>query len=128
MSSHWGFNCSCHLCVKGGSRDDTARTKIRYLRAAAFKAISVRELDRAKAYLNELVRAIEAEDMPPLLAEPYEALFRVYQALGEADQAQMYASLLLDVRDQYGRLEIGDRDADLAELLQGSGSLGTPKA
>ncbi|PKS12359.1 hypothetical protein jhhlp_001659 [Lomentospora prolificans] len=127
LQSHWGFTCTCPLCTSHTTDSDTARTKLRYIRAAANKAISVRDLDRAVSYLEELVRVIREEDMPSLLADPYEALAQVLWVRGEKEEATRYAGLLVDVEDEYGRLEVRDRETALEKVLRGLGPLGGEK-
>jgi len=51
----------------------------------------------------------------------------VHWVLGEEDDAMRYLTLKLDVMDEYGRLEVPDREAEVRETIERLGPLGARK-
>lgn len=68
--------------------------------------------------LTRLAEGFELEGLWPLLQDIYHVLATVSLLMGRRKEAEEYVIMKLDVRDEYGRLEVGDRGAELEEEMK----------
>lgn len=121
LQKNWGFTCTCPLCTAPPSQlsaDDARRSALKGLEEEAIAAIHARDLPFAKDALTRLAESFAAEGMWPLLQDIYHVLATVCWVMGQQDEAVGYVERKLDVRDDYARLEVGDRTAELEEEMR----------
>lgn len=68
--------------------------------------------------LTRLAEEFEAEGLWPPLHDIYHVLATVSWLMGRHEEAEAYMVRKLDLRDDYGRLEVGDRVAELEEEMR----------
>lgn len=68
--------------------------------------------------LMRLTAEFEAEGLWLLLQDIYHVLATVSWLMGRHEEAEAYIVRKLDVRDDFGRLEFGDRAAELEEEMR----------
>ena len=121
LEKTWGFNCTCPLCASPPATlaaDDALRLSFKELEGEAISAINARNFPVAIEKLTRLAEGFEEEGLWPLLQDIYQALATVSWFMGEQEEVERYVVPKLDIRDDYGRLEVGDRGAELAEEMR----------
>lgn len=68
--------------------------------------------------LTKLAAGFEEEGLWPLLQDIYQVLATVSWLMGNREETEQYIVRKLDIRDDYGRLEVGDRGAELVEEMK----------
>lgn len=89
--------------------------------AEAISAIHSRDFPVANERLTELAEGFMGEGLWPLLQDIYQVLATLYNAMGRREDAVGYLEKKLDVKDDYGRLEVVDRRVSLEEEMRGLG-------
>ena len=93
------------------------------LEGQAISAINAKDLPTAVDKLKRLAEAFVAECFWPLLQDIYQVLATVSWVMGRREDAVGYMEKKLDIRDDYGRLEMGTRGEDLEEEMRWVGRL-----
>ncbi|SPO05554.1 uncharacterized protein DNG_08241 [Cephalotrichum gorgonifer] len=120
LRKNWNFTCTCPLCTSPPSTlsaNDALRRKLQGVEADAISAIRARDLPAAMDNLRVLEAGFVAEGLWPLLQDIYQVLATVCWAMGKREDAVGYLQRKLDMRDGYGRLEVGDRGLELGEEI-----------
>ena len=121
LHKNWKFTCTCPLCTSPPgqlSADDAKRISLKDLEEQAIAAIHAKELPAALDALTRLADGFSEEGLWPLLQDIYHVLATVSWVLGRRDEAAGYVGRKLDVRDDYARLEVGDRAVEFEEEMR----------
>lgn len=103
----WGFTCTCELCTAPAAvaaRLDQGRKKIMQIKHQIIDDLDGLNLHAAIEHLEELINNLLAEPggyLVPLLREPYDALAKLYRALGNKEMAEEYLHKKLDISEKY---------------------------
>ena len=68
--------------------------------------------------LSRLVDGFKKEGLWPLLQDIYHVLATVSWVMGRQEEAVGFVNMKLDIKDDYGRLEVGDRNSDVEEEMK----------
>jgi hypothetical protein len=96
---------------------DARRKRIEDARQEISDSWKAGRSQRAIEIGHEVLDLLEKEELAPMSSGMYANLVRMYLALGEREEAEMYGELALDVLRNHGHLG-PDEDWDLERLLE----------
>jgi hypothetical protein len=117
----WGFNCTCQLCTapeESRIAHDQHLTSLLDHKNSLRDALRKRDANAAIDLLKRNIELLAEAESASLRIEPYGSLSRIYWAMGDKDNAEMYAHMALDLAEKYEFLEVRNRTKDIRNVLE----------
>ena len=116
----WGFECQCSLCAgpkEALEASDRRRSEIADLKEEVVSVLQKGRFYRAIKITKDIIRLMETEGLTPLLSTQYDTIGRIYWAINDKVNAEVYARKRVDMLVKFGFAEAGREDAEVKKVL-----------
>ncbi|KAK3374908.1 hypothetical protein B0H63DRAFT_260256 [Podospora didyma] len=111
----WGFDCACHLCTQAQKSADASDKRIEQIKGLYWEFRNKKQDSRATPQMAELLISLyEQERLGGSMYEGYALAALEYNGVGDPWTATKFARLAIE----YGLTTVGDKDADVKDMLQ----------